>query len=114
LIVSFRPIYEVILDFARWYAKGDFTCVWAQGATFDPILWEAACTAVGDPVPWKFFNVRDTRTLYDLASFDHRSVKREGIAHHALDDCRHQIECCRRAHQLLLGGRSTVEKMGAP
>jgi len=99
-----EPLTEVVANFnnwCRWIAPPADLRIWSQGSNFDVVLWEAAARAVGRGVPWKFYNCRDTRTLYDLADFDPRSVAREGVYHSALDDARHQVRCCREAYRLL-------------
>lgn len=105
LKVDQRPLADVIVDFNIWCrALGTDLRVWCQGANFDAVLWEAACRATGSAVPWKFYNVRDTRTLYELAEFDPRSLPRAGTYHNALDDARHQAACCRAAYAKLHPG----------
>ncbi len=42
--------------------------VWCHGATFDAPLLGELYRRANVPCPWKFWNIRDTRTLYDLAS----------------------------------------------
>lgn len=44
-------------------------------------------------LPWPYWRFRDTRTAYDLANFDPKTVERTGRHHHALDDCIHQAKC---------------------
>ena len=96
-----RPLHEVALDFFHWFARVGGVFVWAQGANFDPVLWEAACQRASVRVPWKFYNVRDTRTLYHAARFDTGEITRKGTYHHALDDCRHQVACVCAAYARL-------------
>lgn len=51
----------------QWAAAGQQFQIWCHGATFDcPLLGEVYRRA-GVPCPWQFWQVRDTRTLYDLA-----------------------------------------------
>lgn len=51
----------------QWAAGGTDFQIWCHGATFDcPLLGEVYRRA-GLETPWKFWQVRDTRTLYDLA-----------------------------------------------
>lgn len=91
---------ETAREFIEWCAEepASMACQWwAQGATFDfPILTEAM-RAVEWPVPWLYWNCRDTRTAYDLCGFDRKTVDREGTHHSALDDCRHQVRCLHAA-----------------
>ena len=98
-----QPLRQVVGDFDKWFwSKGpaDKTRVWAHGASFDPVLWQAACAACGlEGVPWSYWNVRDTRTLFDFTLFDVRDMERDGKAHSALDDCLFQVKCVAKAYQ---------------
>lgn len=67
--------------------------VWGNGATFDISILEEAMRKHGVDIPWKFYNIRDVRTVVDLANpicprkpFEDA---REG-AHTALGDAKHQ------------------------
>jgi hypothetical protein len=94
LEVDPRPLAEVIGDFNIWFGVRSETRVWAQGAAFDPAMWEAAVKAAGYVVvPWKFHALRDTRTIYDVFNFDIRDVPRDGVYHSALDDALYQVRC---------------------
>lgn len=102
------PLVDALQHFARWleWARaGDELSVWCHGATFDcPILAELYRRA-GIPCPWQFWQVRCTRTLYDLAL-----LRKEEYAvpppHIALNDCIGQTRAANaalaklaRAHQ---------------
>lgn len=108
LLVNPQPLRDVDQQFHAWWRNVGAVRVWAQGAGFDPVLWEYACHAAtpgsrppwGRP-PWKFYDVRDTRTLYDVARFDPRTLRRGGTYHNALDDCRYQVQCVRAAYEKL-------------
>jgi hypothetical protein len=93
----------VVHDFYGWFrSKGpaDQTRVWSHGAAFDPPIWQAACEAVGlDGVPWSYWNIRDTRTLYDFTLVDPRDMERDSLPHSALDDCLFQVKCVAAAYQ---------------
>jgi len=89
-------------DFTQWYRRNaeelrieDFN-VWAQG-NMDTMVLGAMFKAVGYEPPWRYNLVRDTRTAYDILDFDPYSVTRENVAHHALDDAIHQVNCLRLA-----------------
>jgi hypothetical protein len=97
LLVNQRPFMEVLYDFNKWWREQRAARLWCQGASFDAVLWEAASLAAQVRVPWMYYNVMDTRTLYHIAKLDARTVKRDGTSHHALDDARHQVVCCRQA-----------------
>jgi DNA polymerase III epsilon subunit-like protein len=62
-----------------WGAKR----VWSHGAGFDVVICETIFRRMNKAVPWNFWQVRDTRTLYDLGlEFDRPEV----LKHHALHD----------------------------
>lgn len=103
LVESPLTLTEVASSFNQWFRKQHGIFVWGQGANFDPVLWECAMRAVQMPIPWKFYDVRDTRTVYDVAQFDSRSVRRTGTYHNALDDARHQAVCVQRAYAKING-----------
>lgn len=91
---SINPLslHTALLNFRTWFLARNAPFVWSQGANFDPPILEAAYAASGIGVPWKFYNVRDTRTVYDLFGFDTRDLARKRIHHNALDDTLHQVE----------------------
>lgn len=96
-----KPLALVATLVERWISKNGVVRIWSQGANFDVVLWEAACRAVGREAPWRFYNCRDTRTLYDAAGLDTRTITRAGTYHNALDDAEHQVTCVRRAWAML-------------
>lgn len=99
LLVDQRPLGGVIDEFHDWFRENDGVQIWCQGANFDSVLWEAAIKArlATAQTPWKFWNVRDTRTVYEIAGFNDKSVERPGTYHNALDDSLHQIRCVTEA-----------------
>lgn len=98
LLVDPRPLGDVVSQFHSWFTHNKGVTVWAQGANFDPALWEAAALALKQPVPWKFWNVRDTRTVYDVGNVSPQAMPpREGTYHNALDDAKHQVRCVAKA-----------------
>lgn len=96
-----KPLSHVVDDFEAWWRRHDATYVWSNGANFDEVLWRVACAAVSREVPWKYWNVRDTRTCWHLARLNPKSIPRSGIEHDALADARHQALCVTRAYALL-------------
>jgi len=62
---------------------------WANGSVFDVIILENAYRQHGMKIPWNFWNVRDMRTICDIAyRITGKTLKpvREGTYHNALDD----------------------------
>jgi hypothetical protein len=66
-----------------WGAKR----VWSHGAGFDVIICEHLFRKIGKAIPWSFWEVRDTRTLFDLGINPHRPPV---LKHHALEDAWNQ------------------------
>lgn len=69
----------------QWAAAGRPLFIWCHGASFDAPLLGEVFRRAGLPCPWKYNEVRDTRTLYDLAGVDLKTYS-HGMAHVALDD----------------------------
>ena len=66
-----------------WGAKR----VWSHGAGFDVIIMEHIFRKIGKAVPWQFWEVRDTRTLFDIGINPNRPPV---LKHHALEDAWNQ------------------------
>ncbi len=66
-----------------WGAKR----VWSHGAGFDIIICENIMRQIGKAIPWSFWEVRDTRTLFDIGIDPHRPPV---LKHHALEDAWNQ------------------------
>ena len=63
--------------------------LWSH-ATFDVPILLNAYHVCGKTLPIHYVNMRDIRTLMDIA--DHKSEKkREGVHHNGLDDCKYQV-----------------------
>ena len=62
--------------------------VWGNGAGFDITIMESFFNYTA--IPWKFYNIRDTRTLWDIHPYD--KDKKGPVAHTALDDAIAQAE----------------------
>lgn len=92
---------DALAYFATWLAwSGPDPLIWCHGATFDaPILGEVYRRAKME-TPWKFWSVRDTRTLYDLAGVN---VKDFAVPppHVALNDAIGQTRAANHALAIL-------------
>jgi hypothetical protein len=62
--------------------------LWSQGPTFDMTILEHAYKSYGKPIPWQYYKVRDSRTLFSLWP----GLPKPATSHHALEDCRRQID----------------------
>lgn len=74
-------IDEVFRDFYKFCITGKY--FWAQGVAFDTVICEQVFKKLNRGAPWMFYNLRDTRTLFDLV--DPQMPK--ALHHHALFDC---------------------------
>jgi hypothetical protein len=73
-------------DLARIVRK--CTRVWMNGPTYDATILENAYKSYNFALPWQYYSVRDARTVYGL----YPELSRPPTSHHALEDCRRQIE----------------------
>lgn len=64
--------------------------IWAQGTTFDISILENLYRMLGKPIPWSYWQIRDSRTLFDLG--DDSIKKNNSLAHNALSDAYHQAK----------------------
>ena len=61
--------------------------IWANGPTYDMNILEHAYKSYNKPLPWKYYMVRDSRTVFSL--WPDQPIP--PTSHHALEDCRRQI-----------------------
>lgn len=65
---------------------------WCNGANFDYPIIEWSYKALDRRVPWKYWNLRDVRTIYAICDLNMKEYPRVGTYHNALDDCLTQIK----------------------
>ena len=75
---AFNQLYKFC-----WGAKR----VWSNGSCFDIIICEHVFRKINKAIPWKFWEVRDVRTAFDLGINPQRPPV---TAHHALEDAWNQ------------------------
>ena len=80
------PLRDALQGLHRiiWHSKR----VWSQGPTYDMNILEHAYKSLAMPLPWRYYSVRDSRTLFGLVP----SLEKYPASHHALEDCRRQIQ----------------------
>jgi len=81
-------IKKALIEFSEWF--GNTKIIWSHGDDFDCVIIGNAFSQCGLTVPWKFWNTRDTRTLYDIGNIKMSDLPQDN-AHHALHDCHRQI-----------------------
>jgi hypothetical protein len=98
--IPIAPALQHISDWLAWAAQGGDFLLWCHGATFDCPLLEELYRRANTLCPWKFWQVRDTRTLYDLAAID---VKAYAVPppHVALNDALAQTRAANAALAVL-------------
>jgi len=77
---------------------------WSHGASFDIPMVE---DLLGHE-PWDFWNIRDTRTLFDITGV--KPDRSEGTHHNALDDAIQQAKAVQKAYAVLKGWKTPVIK----
>jgi exodeoxyribonuclease VIII len=77
-----------LVDFKKWIGKEEY--IWSHGSSFDIVILNEALRRCGLKSPWKFWNHRDTRTLFDVAGIKNSDLP-QGDKHNALADCHRQI-----------------------
>ena len=60
---------------------------WSHGSIFDIVILETYYRKLGKPLPWNFWQIRDTRTIFDLG-YDPEMPK--DAKHNALEDAYRQ------------------------
>jgi 3' exoribonuclease, RNase T-like len=81
------------------FSLGDNWYVWSHGSNFDTVILENAYRLIGGSPWWDYKNVRDTRTLFDVAGCTYTAKG----GHDALEDARNQAEAVQKAYQQLKG-----------
>ena len=90
-----------------WGAKR----VWSHGASFDVVICEHIFNKIQKAVPWKFWEVRCTRTLFDIGIDPERPPV---LKHHALEDAWNQAVGVQHIFQKLRGSTMYNGKMIMP
>lgn len=89
------PLDQALDELGRliWHSKR----IWAQGPTYDMNILEHAYKSYNKPIPWKYYAVRDSRTVFGLVP----NLNKYPASHHALEDCRRQIDLLHDALEYL-------------
>ena len=100
--MSFRDCMEVLYKFC-WNRRA----VWSNGASFDVVACETGMrqtlTEYPNPIPWPFWTVRDTRTLYEIAGVSLKDKKYGSkTTHKAVEDAEHQAIVVQDAYMKLM------------
>lgn len=80
-----HPIEKVLDEFHKFAWGCD--AFWSHGSIFDIVILESYYRAIKKPLPWNFWQIRDTRTIFDLG-YDPEMPK--NAKHNALEDAYRQ------------------------
>ena len=75
------PLVDAMDQFHRF--AWNCSAFWSHGATFDLVILENIYRQLNKPLPWNYWQLRDTRTLFDLG---HDPEMPQGSKHNALED----------------------------
>lgn len=81
-----------LAQFVKWYSERKPSHIWALGTYFDITILEHALKCVKLDIPWKYWEVNDCRTIFNMFGINTKDLhKAAGSMHHnALDDARVQ------------------------
>ena len=80
----------------KWCNGLDY--IWCQGPTFDFVILQDLYKNIGKPVPWNYWQIRDSRTLFSMMDQDPRKEIQEEL-HNALADCYYQAKCVQKSYK---------------
>ncbi len=93
LLTRDKTIFQALSEFTYWCRKtlndNDIMLPWSHGAVFDIPIIEHALGNYSIIIPWKYSNIRDTRTLFDVAN---EPLPKHSMPHHALWDAYYQAK----------------------
>jgi len=82
-------LYAALTDFSWWLqdiCKGAEPVIWCKGTDFDVAILANAYEQMYLPIPWKYNNIRDCRTVFKIAEWQATKA-----SHNALDDAKAQV-----------------------
>ena len=94
--IPFKECMEKLYKFC-WNRRA----VWSNGAAFDVVVAETAFEQLGMRIPWAFYTVRDTRTLYEICGV---KLKDGGhvTSHKAVEDAERQAIVVQQGYMKLM------------
>ena len=94
-----EPIKDILIGLTNFIKNCKH--VWANSPSFDCVILENVYKKIEMETPWKFWNLRDTRTVYALANISLKDFSDKNSAHNALNDCYSQIRCLKKSLDIL-------------
>lgn len=90
---------EALVKITKWSVGLD--TLWGHGYGFDITILEDMYRSIGKPIPWNFWQVKDSRTLFTMCEKDPRKMLGQNDLHNALADAYFQARGVQLAYQLL-------------
>lgn len=95
--ISYQDCMEKLYKFC-WNRNS----IWSNGAAFDIVVMESAWKDLNMSIPWPYYSVRDTRTLYEVAGVSLKDKKYKTVTtHRAIQDAEHQAIVVQDAFRIL-------------
>ena len=92
------PVLEVLQALNKWCVGAN--TIWCQGPAFDIVILENLFKQYNHHIPWPFWKIKDSRTLFGLAPKDPRK-EIDFAAHNALADAIVQSLCIQKVYKSL-------------
>ena len=94
-----ESIKDILIELADFIKNCKY--IWSNSPNFDCVIIENVYRKLDMEIPWKFWNLRDTRTVYALANLRLKDFCGKNVAHNALEDCYTQITCLKASFNKL-------------
>lgn len=92
------PVADILTELNKWLVGVDV--IWGHGYGFDITILEDLYRNVGRPIPWQFWQVKDSRTLFGCLPEDPRKSMQSDL-HNALADAYFQAKAVQIAYEKL-------------
>ncbi len=92
------PVADILTELNKWLVGVDV--IWGHGYGFDITILEDLYRNVERPIPWQFWQVKDSRTLFGCLSEDPRKSMQSDL-HNALADAYYQAKAVQIAYEKL-------------
>lgn len=101
-------IKEALIKLNDFCKKYKFKRYWSQGINFDYIVLENAYTQLNMNPSWKFWQLRDSRTIQHMVS---DTPNKPEDVHDAISDCKHQIKVIQYVYNKLMPNQMNNENI---
>jgi len=92
-------VEDALKQLSKWVVGVD--TIWGQGYGFDITILEDMYRNIEKPIPWQFWQVKDSRTLFGCCKQDPRKVLGQNDLHNALADAYFQARGVQLAYKEL-------------